>query len=294
MKTMGTDIPLYNTGNLPVRYALMVKNDMMSFPEINHWHDDMEFICVNKGKVSISVNGKTYEIYEGQMLFINSGQMHYALNNQEESWMYRQITIHPDLIFSNEYSKEYYEELCGEHAAPFLVFSSGSNRQKVIIDKVMQVFEHLYKGNDPLDIISETSKLASLMVNFLESRPSAKEKKDKDLMAMFKMVSAIQMGYKDKLPLNDIARAGGIGRSKCCELFRSYWDLSPNDYLNLYRLSKSALLFRNDKLPIGEIAKECGFAGASYYAETFKKVMGLSPTDYKKKTSVKSFANSDV
>ena len=220
--------------------------------------------------------------------------MHYALNNQEESWMYRQITIHPDLIFSNEYSKEYYEELCGEHAAPFLVFSSGSNRQKVIIDKVMQVFEHLYKGNDPLDIISETSKLASLMVNFLESRPSAKEKKDKDLMAMFKMVSAIQMGYKDKLPLNDIARAGGIGRSKCCELFRSYWDLSPNDYLNLYRLSKSALLFRNDKLPIGEIAKECGFAGASYYAETFKKVMGLSPTDYKKKTSVKSFANSDM
>ena len=132
------------------------------------------------------------------------------------------------------------------------------------------------------------------MVNFLESRPSAKEKKDKDLMAMFKMVSAIQMGYKDKLPLNDIARAGGVGRSKCCELFRSYWDLSPNDYLNLYRLSKSALLFRNDKLPIGEIAKECGFAGASYYAETFKKVMGLSPTDYKKKTSVKSFANSDV
>jgi len=294
MKTMGTDIPLYNAGKLPVRYALMVKNDMMSFPEINHWHDDMEFICVNKGKVSISVNGKTYDIYEGQMLFINSGQMHYALNDQEGSWMYRQITIHPDLIFSNEYSKEYYDKLCGEGAAPFLVFSSGSNRQKVIIDKVMQVFEHLYKGNDPLDIISETSKLASLMVNFLESRPSAKEKTDKDLMAMFKMVSAIQMGYKDKLPLNDIARAGGIGRSKCCELFRSYWDLSPNDYLNLYRLSKSALLFRNDKLPIGEIAKECGFAGASYYAETFKKVMGLSPTDYKKKTSVKTFADSDV
>ena len=31
-----------------------------------------------------------------------------------------------------------------------------------------------------------------------------------------------------------------------------------------------------------EIAAHCGFGGASYYAETFKKEMGCAPGDYRK------------
>ena len=34
---------------------------------------------------------------------------------------------------------------------------------------------------------------------------------------------------------------------------------------------------------ITEISYECGFSGASYYAETFKKNIGLSPREYKEK-----------
>ncbi len=35
-------------------------------------------------------------------------------------------------------------------------------------------------------------------------------------------------------------------------------------------------------LNITEIAYEVGFNGASYYAETFRKYMGISPSSYRK------------
>ena len=36
-----------------------------------------------------------------------------------------------------------------------------------------------------------------------------------------------------------------------------------------------------------EIAYECGFSGSSYFAETFKKIVGVSPREYKNKEKKK-------
>ena len=291
MRTKGTDVISYNVTNLPIRYSLMVKNDIMSFPEINHWHDDMEFITVTKGMVRIDVNGKIYDIYEGQMLFINSRQMHHAVWDEDGDWVYKQITIHPDVIFNNEYLTGYYDKLCGENMSPMLVFSTGSQRQKAIIDGVLGLFEQLYKNTNEFAVISGVYSLLSRLMDYLENRPKAKTYSNKNLKAMYGMVSCIQEHYRERLPLNDIAAAGGIGRSKCCELFKEYWNMSPNDYLNMYRLEKSVALFKDDKLSISEIAKQSGFKGASYYAETFRKVIKMSPTEYRNNTSIKMFSS---
>jgi AraC-like DNA-binding protein len=37
------------------------------------------------------------------------------------------------------------------------------------------------------------------------------------------------------------------------------------------------------RLNITEIAQACGFSGSSYYAETFRKIVGVSPGEYRKK-----------
>jgi AraC-like DNA-binding protein len=36
-------------------------------------------------------------------------------------------------------------------------------------------------------------------------------------------------------------------------------------------------------LNVTEIAEQCGFGGASYFTETFRKIMGCIPTEYRSK-----------
>lgn len=75
--------------------------------------------------------------------------------------------------------------------------------------------------------------------------------------------------------MQDIAKSGNVGKSKCYELFKRYVNKTPNDFVNLYRLEKSKILLKNEDLSITEVALECGFNSGSYYAELFKNIMDV-------------------
>ncbi len=57
-------------------------------------------------------------------------------------------------------------------------------------------------------------------------------------MAIWKMTGFIQDHYDLKITLSDIAAAGSICRSRCCELFSKYIGQTPNTYLVRYRIQK--------------------------------------------------------
>ena len=54
-------------------------------------------------------------------------------------------------------------------------------------------------------------------------------------------------------------------------------------YLNGYRLRKGVELLRDTEMNISEIAYSCGFSGASYFSELFRRDFGTTPTDYRER-----------
>lgn len=98
---------------------------------------------------------------------------------------------------------------------------------------------------------------------------------------LHRMISFIQQNYDCKISLQDIANSGNVCRSKCCEIFKDLISQSPNNYLICHRINKSIELLINTSMSITDIALACGFSNSSYYAETFKKIKGCSPKQYK-------------
>lgn len=62
-------------------------------------------------------------------------------------------------------------------------------------------------------------------------------------------------------------------------IFNRYTNMSPIEYVRYYRIEKSFEYLRDTDMTITEIAFAVGFAGASYYTETFRQHMGCSPTE---------------
>lgn len=105
----------------------------------------------------------------------------------------------------------------------------------------------------------------------------------RNLSTVKDMLHFIQENYKEKISLEDISNAGNVCKSQCCSLFHKYLRQTPVNYLISYRLEKSIELLISSDLTITEICFECGFTGASYYTETFRKHFGCSPREYRKK-----------
>ena len=121
----------------------------------------------------------------------------------------------------------------------------------------------------------------ALLYENIASVNNNEKRQNGDLAIIKNMIGFMQQNYRTRISLADIAASGAVGQSKCCKLFAKYLGQTPKQNLTQYRLNQSMELLKASDMTIIEIAGETGFASASYYAETFRKWTGKSPTEYR-------------
>ena len=95
------------------------------------------------------------------------------------------------------------------------------------------------------------------------------------------MAAYISLHYGEKLALEDIAAAGHVSRSKCCQIFRRFMGQTPIEYVNTYRLKRSRDLLLETEKSVTEIALACGFNHLSYFSRIFFQAFGATPSEFR-------------
>jgi AraC-like DNA-binding protein len=85
----------------------------------------------------------------------------------------------------------------------------------------------------------------------------------------------------DDLSLDEMAKALNVSTFYFCKLFRKATGLTFTEYLSRTRVEKARNLLVNPNLRISEIAYACGFGSLGHFNRVFKKIVGLSPTEYR-------------
>lgn len=106
---------------------------------------------------------------------------------------------------------------------------------------------------------------------------------DYDLDSLKQMLGFVHRQYSERITLEQTAAAGGVSRSKCCQIFKKYMGSSPNDYVVSFRLEKAMEQLRTTDQMVTDIAFSCGFNSASYFAEVFTNKKGCTPREYRRK-----------
>jgi AraC-like DNA-binding protein len=134
-----------------------------------------------------------------------------------------------------------------------------------------------------LEMQSRFYSLWSILYENTVAVNGSRENKTAFAAHMKEMVAYIHNHYAEKITLEDVAAAGMMCCSKCCRVFKEILHQTVFEYLLDYRIRRSLPLLAEKRLNITEIAQTCGFNGSSYYAETFRKITGVSPGEYRKK-----------
>lgn len=64
------------------------------------------------------------------------------------------------------------------------------------------------------------------------------------------------------------------------KLFRAQFNLSPKQYVIRKRIKHAAALINSGYYPLKEIARMCGYPDYKYFSVEFKRIMGISPSQY--------------
>lgn len=91
----------------------------------------------------------------------------------------------------------------------------------------------------------------------------------------------IMENYHKPLTLKAAADHLFISPSHLSRLFRLELDCTFNDYLTRVRVEKAVELMKKPEFSVEQVSKAIGFKSQSYFAEVFRKYIGVTPLIYK-------------
>lgn len=93
----------------------------------------------------------------------------------------------------------------------------------------------------------------------------------------------INHNYRENLKLETIAPLFGYNSSYLGKIFTREAGETFNSYLDRVRIERSQELLRDRTLKVYEIAEKVGYKNVDYFHKKFKKLVGESPAEYRKK-----------
>ncbi|MDO4608624.1 MAG: AraC family transcriptional regulator [Clostridia bacterium] len=268
-------------------YMAYIRKGLLSnypnFAADSHWHDDLEFISVLSGSMDYNVNGEILHLEAGQGIIVNARQIHYGFSISHNECEFYCILLHPMLLCTSQYIEhDFVSPLLSDNSLPYILLDHHTEWQSAILSDIEAMYSCRDKNNAPLYIQNAFYHIWILLTeNAVKVRRMKKQ--DRNLSVLKDMLSFIQKNYAGKVTLQDIAAAGNVSKSTCLVIFKKYLQDTPTNYLIGYRLKRAIKLLKHSEMPITEIALSVGFGGVSYFAETFKKNYGCSPSEYKNK-----------
>ena len=82
--------------------------------------------------------------------------------------------------------------------------------------------------------------------------------------------------------VDQLARDVALGRTNLYKRMQTMLGITPNDFIRSVRLKRAAILLSDTELPIVEISERVGFNTPQYFSTQFKKMFGVTPSEYRK------------
>ncbi len=142
----------------------------------------------------------------------------------------------------------------------------------------VRFFDELYHKESPEEICFWTKSMVDV---FIEEVNKAKNKNN--TQAIYSAAEFMQKNYMEKISIGDIAEEVHLSASYLSHIFSQTFGCTLTDYLTRIRLNQAKIMLGNLSMSIGQVAVACGFDDVSYFSRVFKKVEGISPSEYKKK-----------
>lgn len=247
-----------------------------------HFHSAVEVIIPLKGEVRVEAAEDVHHVQEGELIIIPAGCFH-GLHMEEGSarelllfemngvFTLKEFSTFRQMMAKPVYLKEVHP--CTERVRSIFfeiiqVHRSGSllrNMHNYAL--LLEIYAIL--GEDYLS----TSATAAEM-NALHRQLSGED-------AFNRALDYVNKNYMDDLTLDTLADYAGFSRYTLSRMFRQHTGATFTQYLSKRRVDMAMELLAGTRMPVTQVALQCGFNSIATFNRVFRDVKGCTPTQYR-------------
>ena len=240
------------------------------------FHPFTYFYYIQEGFGKLSIESESIDVYAGDLIIINSNIGHTLyLDNSINNIKILGFGIESVSIAA--FKKEQLEDINYFHI---------DNRDKTL--RFEYYFEDIYREYKGEDIFAKSlaNAIAStLVINLLRKyRKNISIKHDKKVNRQIDYIkSFIDTNYNDDIKLEDLSQMAYMNKFHLISEFKQSYRITPIEYLILKRVEVSKDLLISTNHTMEEISALVGFNSQSYFNQVFKKKVGQTPSQFRRK-----------
>jgi AraC-like DNA-binding protein len=238
---------------------------------VGNWHENVELLCFTKGSATVTSNELRIEVTAGDIAVINPNCLH-DIFAHEETHFYC-IIVDRSFCLANHFDTN-------------LITFSPKIRDGEIYSLICDTAAEYAEKDSPYavqTIRADILKIMSLLCRRY-SEAATKPQTDTHLLSSIKLaIGFISNEYYKDISLDLIAEKAGLSKYYLAREFHRITGYTIVNYVNVARCEKAKRLLSESNISIENIARSCGFPNASYFSKTFKKHIGILPSEYREK-----------
>ena len=238
-----------------------------------HWHENIEICQINNNFGNFLVDGNMVEAKKGDIVVIGEQTVHQFLITAP-STVIRIFQMSPKALFDKDISiKPVRTHITAEEidSVPHL-----RERLETMLDIVENDGGSRVIGEKPY-MKSVAASVYYMLMHHFPGNTDTKSTKERQLF--YKITDYVNENFARDITVQSIAEALYVSRGKVGNVFTKYSGTSLNRYLNSVRI-KNANILMDSGYGVSQAALESGFQNLRTFNEAYKKLMGITPSEY--------------
>jgi AraC family transcriptional regulator len=97
-----------------------------------------------------------------------------------------------------------------------------------------------------------------------------------------RVLDRMRADFATNLDLHTIAAESGYSRTHFLRIFRASTGYSPHDWLTHLRIEEAKTRLQKQSYSLINIALDCGFSSHGHFSNTFRRIVGVTPREYRR------------
>lgn len=272
---------------LTIHVGLAIHNADWNWKEVSSPFTRLYY--VTKGRARIVFPDRSLELIPDHLYLIPSFMLHsYECNGKFEHYyihIYEDVQsnssfledyIFPTEVFASDIDLYLCRRLCEINPTMKLQQSNPAS-----YDNSLNLIHNIVrnKQRELCDRVESRGILYQLMARFLKN---AHPKSVVDDDRILKSLVYIRKNIHCDIKIEELANLVCTSKDHFIRLFKKGTGITPVQYINKKKIEKAQLLLITEELPIKEIAFMLSYEDHSYFNRLFRKMVGMSPLEYRK------------
>ena len=260
------------TDSLPARSFSYSSADQLI---TNHWHNSLEVLYIASGKMDTGINNSVYHLKRGDLIIINSGDIHFTRCRDYAKIYVLQV---PYPLLNTHIPN--YDYVRFQDSDGSVVFSNPAKVDE-LSRLMIQMYEITLEQKPGYTLLFSSKLYQFLFILFqryhtdISSR--TKQKSDRNLIRLKQVMNYVKSHYTQPISLEDAAQILSLNPEYFCRYFKKYMGMTFLEYVNSIRLYHIHQDLLNTNYSVSELMDRHGFTNYKLFSKMFRNTYGCPP-----------------